>query len=180
MCNSGKWKVFVLLLCCLMADSAVAASSDTFTITVTCRFLDIVLKTYDGGTDYTTWAIGAKNEGTATTMTEAQGIKLVNTSNVATNITAYVSGQAGSWTNAAAAGPNQYLLELKAYDATEATPDLGSGTTAVTSTAGPGESVKASLAATTDQWVYCKFTTPASTTSGAQQSITVTILATAS
>ncbi|MFH0763237.1 MAG: hypothetical protein V1925_05050, partial [Candidatus Omnitrophota bacterium] len=119
---------------------------------------------------------GQKAENTATTMAQAQGILVVNTANAATDLSAWVSTQATDWTNAAAAGANQYKLEMKCFDATQPTPDLSTLTTVITSAATPGEDIKAGLAATTNQWAYCKFTTPTSTTSGSEQTITVTIL----
>ena len=160
----------------LWVTTAYAATTDTFQITVTCNFLSINLRVYDDSGDYTTWAVGQKAENTATTMTEAQGILVDNTSNASTDLSAWVSTQAAAWTNAASAGADQYKLEMKCFAATQTTPDLSTGTTVITSTGTPGEDIKTGLAATTDQFAYCKFTTPTSTTSGAQQTITVTIL----
>lgn len=157
-------------------SSALAAASDTFQITVTCNFISIILQTYDGLADYTTWAVGQKAVNTATTMTEIQGIKVVNTANVSTDLSAWVSTPATDWTNAAAAGANQYKLEMKCFDATQVAPDLSAGTFTITTTATPGTDIKTALAAVTNQWAYGKFTTPTSTTSGDQQTITVTVL----
>jgi len=160
----------------LWVNTAQAATTDTFQITVTCNFLAINLRNTGDSADYTTWAMGQKAENTPTTMTQSEGIKVVNTSNVSTDLSAWVSVPAAAWTNAAAAGANQYKLEMKCFAATQGSPDLSSGTTVITSTSTPGEDIKAGLAATTDQWAYGKFTTPTSTTSGAEQTITVTIL----
>jgi hypothetical protein len=173
----SKRLAVALILCSIMASNVYAATSDTFTITVTCRFIDIVLKMRDGTTDYTTWAIGAKNEGAEATMAQADGIKVVNTSNVATNVSAWVSANSGSWSNAASAGADHYKLEMKAFTSDQATPDLSSGTTVITGTSTPGQTVSGSLGASTDDWWYCKFTVPSSTTSGGSQTITVTVLA---
>jgi hypothetical protein len=163
-----------------MAGNAVAATTDTFTITVTCNFIGINLRNNADAADYTTWALGQLATGaSAVDMTQGQGIKLVNTANVQTDITAYVSSQAANWTNDTAAGADKYLLALKAFDDTQATPDLA-GAVAITGTSAPGQSVKAALAANTNQFVYAQFTVPTSTTSGAQQTIVVTIVATAS
>jgi hypothetical protein len=177
MFSSGKWIVAVLL-CGIIAPAAVAATSDTFTITVTCNFMGINLRTYNDGGDYATWAIGQQNTSASVTMTEAQGVMVVNTSNVATDVSAWVT-TTGAWTAAGSAGPDQYKLELKAYDATQGTPDLGSGTTTITATSSTGDEFKTGLAANTNQWVYGKFTVPGSTTVGTQQTITVTILVSA-
>jgi len=170
--------IILVMLYCLGLSSSWADSSDTFQITVTCNYLSINLRNNGDTADYTTWAIGQKAENTPTTMTQAEGIKVVNTSNAATDLSAWVSTPAAAWTNQNAAGADQYKLEMKCYDATQASPDLSSGTFTITSTSTPGNDIKAGLAATTNQWAYCKFTTPTSTTSGAQQTITVTILAT--
>jgi hypothetical protein len=158
-------------------NTAQAATTDTFQITITCNFISINLRNTGDTADYTTWAVGQKAENTATTMIQADGIKVVNTANAATDLSAWVSTQAANWTNQSAAGTDQYKLEMKCFDATQATPDLSTGTATITSTSTPGEDIKAGLAATTNQWAYVKFTTPTSTTSGSQQTITVTILA---
>jgi len=174
-------KLFLLLLVAFATlgmgmPLAQAGDSDTFSITITCNYIDIVLQAYDGLSDYTTWAIGTQVENTPTTMTEAQGIKVLNNANMATDLSAWVSTQAAAWTNAAAAGANQYKLEMKCFAGTQATPDLSSATFTITSTATPGNDIKTNLAGNTPQWAYCKFTTPTSTTSGSQQTITVTVL----
>jgi hypothetical protein len=54
-----------------MAGNAVAATNDTFTITVTCNFIGINLRAYDDGGDYTTWAIGQQATSASVTMTQA-------------------------------------------------------------------------------------------------------------
>jgi hypothetical protein len=179
MFSRKKWLVTVLVLCYLGAGSAVAATSDTFQITVTCNFISINLRDNGDTTDYTTWAIGQQATSAAVTMAQADGILVDNTSNVATNLSAWISTPATNWAAASSAGADEYKLELKSFDATEATPDLSSGTTTITATSSTGDVFKSSLDATTDQWVYGKFTVPTSTTSGAQQTITVTILASA-
>jgi len=172
--------VALMLLCGIMVGSVPAATSDTFQITVTCDFIGIVLRTYDDGDDYATWAIGQLSAGASDTMTEAEGIMVDNTANITTDLSAWVSTQAAAWANGAAANTDVYKLEVKAFDATQATPDLSSDTTAITSTSSAGDVFKSSLSATTDQWVYGKFTLPTSTSSGSQQTITVTILGSAS
>jgi hypothetical protein len=161
----------------LGANTAQAAVSDTFQITVTCNFLSINLRIYDDSGDYTTWAMGQKAENTPTTMTQAEGIMVDNTSNISTDLSAWVSTPAAAWTNQAAAGADQYKLEMKTFAATQPSPDLASGTFTITSTSNPGNDIMTGLASTTDRWAYAKFTTPTSTTSGAQQTITVTVLA---
>jgi len=161
----------------LWVNTAQAGTTDTFQITVTCNFLSINLRNTGDTADYTTWAIGQKAESTATTMIQADGIKVINTSNAATDLSAWVSTQAAAWTNQSAAGADQYKLEMKCFAATQASPDLSTGAFTITTTSTPGDDIKTSLAATTDQWAYVKFTTPTSTTSGSEQTITVTILA---
>jgi hypothetical protein len=178
MFKSGKWTVVMLLLCGMAVPNAVAATSDTFTITVTCNFIGINLRAYDDGGDYTTWAIGQQNTSASVTMTEAQGIRITNTANVATDLSAWVT-TTGPWTPAASVDTDKYKLEVKAYDATETTPDLGTGATVITATSSTGDEFKTGLAANTNQWVYGKFTVPSGTSVGTQQTITVTILASA-
>jgi hypothetical protein len=178
MFKSGKWVVVMLLLGSAVSPGVFAATSDTFTITVTCNFMGINLRTYNDGGDYTTWAIGQQNTSASVTMIENQGIMVANTSNIATDVSAWVT-TTGAWTAAGSAGPDQYKLELKAYDATETSPDLGTGSTTITATASTGDEFKTGLAAGISQWVYCKFTVPASTTVGTQQTLTVTLLVSA-
>ena len=156
--------------------SAGAATSDTFQITVTCNFIAINLRIYDDSGDYTTWAIGQTAVSTPTTMGQTDGIMVDNTANVATDLSAWVSTQAANWTNAAAAGSDQYKLEMKCFASSQVTPDLSTGTFVITTTATPGTDIKTGLVALTDQWAYGKFTTPTATTSGDEQTITVTIL----
>jgi len=160
----------------LWVNTAQADTTDTFNITVTCNFISINLKNYINSGDYTTWALGQKAENTPTTMTEIEGILVDNTSNVSTDLSAWVSAQASGWTNESSAGADQYKLEMKCFDASQSSPNLSSGTFTITSTGTPGNDIKTSLAATTDQWAYAKFTTPTSTTTGSEKTITVTIL----
>jgi hypothetical protein len=160
----------------LGVSTAQAALTDTFQITVTCNFISINLRNYNDTGDYTTWAVGLQAENTPTTMTQTEGIMVDNTANIATDLSAWVSTQAADWDNAASAGTDEYKLEMKCFASSQPSPDLSSGTFTITSTATPGNDIKTGLAATTDQWAYAKFTTPTSTTSGAQQTITVTIL----
>lgn len=159
----------------LGVGSAQAVTTDNFSITVTCSYLSINLRNYTDTADYSTWAIGTVAENTPSTMTEAQGILLDNNANASTNISAYVSSQGADWTVDSAAGADKYKLELKSFDATQGSPDLSSGTT-VLNASNPGPTIKSGLAASTNQFIYCKFTTPTSTTSGNQQTITVTVV----
>ncbi len=160
----------------LGVNTAQAAATDTFQITVTCNFISINLRNTGDTVDYTTWGVGQNAVNTPETMIQADGIKVVNTANVATDLSAWVSTPATAWTNGAAAGADVYKLEMKCFDATQATPDLSTGTFTILTTATPGDDIKTALTANTNQWAYCKLTTPTSTTSGAEQTITVTIL----
>jgi len=159
----------------LWVNTAQAATTDTFQITVTCNFLAIVLKDYTGTTDYTTWAIGQQAENTPTTMTQTEGIMVDNTSNVATDLSAWVSEQATNWTNGASAAENVYKLEMQCFSSSQTNPNLDTPVTITATTEGSANEIKDNLSATTDQWSYAKFTTPTSTASGSQQTITVTI-----
>ncbi|HSV27610.1 MAG TPA: hypothetical protein VLH60_06930, partial [Sedimentisphaerales bacterium] len=169
-----------IMLCGMMAGNVAAVTSDTFTITVTCNFIGINLRTHDNASDYATWAIGQLGVGQSVSMTETQGIMVVNTANINTNLSARISTEAGAWTAGNAAGANTYRLELKAFDATQAAPDMAAGTTSIIATASAGNVFESNLPGFTNQWVYGRFTLPTSTSTGAQQTITVTILASAS
>jgi len=158
---------------------ALADTTDTFAITITCSFLSLNLRNYDDSGDYGTWAIGSKNTNVAATMVSTEGIMVVNTANVISKLSAWVSTQAANWTNGGSAGADVYVLELKPFDSSQATPDLSSGTATIETTSDPGNDFKTGLAAITNQWVYAKFTTPTSTSTGAQQTITTTIKVTA-
>ena len=122
---------------------------------------------------YTIWGMGTKNLGTATTMTSAQGIHLVNSSNIVTKLNGTANG-AANWTVDAAPGIDKYKLELKSFTAQQAAPDLSTGATVVTNT----DVFETNIPAGTDRWIYGKFSMPTASSTAATQHINVTITAT--
>lgn len=175
-----KWLVIFTAIVMMMgmAFTAQAATTDTFTITITINFIDINLRVYDDSGDYASWGIGQVVVSSANSMIEAAGIMIDNTSNVAVDIESWV-GDSGSWTLAGAIGADTYTLAAKTFAAPQTAPDM-TGEVAITQTASPGADITTGLAATTDQWIYYTLTAPSSVTSGLQNTITVTIAATAS
>ena len=166
------------LMICGMVVNASAGTSDTFGISASIdnTTLSITLQdTAETPGDYTTWAIGSKAVNTATTMTSAQGIKIVVVTSfpIDINAAAGTSAGGGSWTADTAAGSSKYKLELKPFSAQEATPSLESGATVIAATATEFDPIVSSGS----RWAYAKFTTPTVTTSGAAQTVTVTITA---
>jgi len=125
---------------------------------------------------YTTWAIiPAVPLNTASTMSSAQGVKVVISSAVKINLSAKATST-GAWTAGLAPGANVYKLELKAFAVQQTTPVVaGAGTTTVLGTT----VIFDPKINTTSRWVYAKLTSPTGTISGQPQVITVTITATA-
>ncbi len=175
-----RWLVFltVIVMAVGITCTAQAALTDTFTITITVNYIGINLRNNGDTADYTTWAIGQVATSAASTMTQAQGIKLVNTSNVALNVASFAANTL-SWSLAAAIGADTYKLEAKSFDASQASPDM-TGAANILTTSSPGTNFKSNLAVSTNQWVYYRLTAPSSVTSPTANTITVTIEATAS
>ena len=158
------------------AGIAQAADTDTFNITVTCHFLSITLKTYDGSADYTSWDVGSKGTNTLAAMTPAQGIMVSNECNVATNLSAYVSGGTTTWSPGMSAGTNIYKLELEDFDTAQDPITFTGNIVTITETSADGDDIKTNLTDNDDEWVYGRFTTPTDDESdGAAQQITVTL-----
>ena len=106
-------------------------------------------------------------------MTSAQGIHLVNSSNIVTKLNGTANG-AANWTVDAAPGIDKYKLELKSFTAQQAAPDLSTGATVVTNT----DVFETNIPAGTDRWIYGKFSMPTASSTAATQHINVTITAT--
>jgi len=106
------------------AIAGFAESSDNFTITVTCNYIDFELKTADNSAEYTDWPVGNVNEGETVEMTTGAGgdhIYVENTSNVNLEFKAYSNsvapgpcgyGTPVAWSPGGAAGLNTYYLRL--------------------------------------------------------------------
>lgn len=163
--------------------TAEAATTDTFQITITVKYISINLLN-QAGADYGTWAIGMVAASTPSTMDSNaggsgdEGILVDNTSNVAIDIKSYVNDPAG-WTLGAAIGADQFTLEAKAFTAwqTGPTPNMTEAVQ-ITQIASPGADITTNLAANTDTYLYYRLTAPSSVTSGAQKTLTVTVDAT--
>lgn len=156
--------------------SANAATNGAFGISVSIQnTLSISLKD-TAGVDYTTWAITpAVGLNTPTTMSSANGIKVVTVTSfpVDLNAAAGTSSGGGAWSAGSVAGSGVYKLELKAFAASQATPDLTTGATTILTTP-----IKYDPIVSGDRWLYAKLTTPTATTTGQSQTIIVTITAT--
>ena len=157
---------------------AAPGSSDSFTITAAVSStLNIVCKQSDDTTAYGTWAVGTTAVSTATNMLLANVVKIVNTSSVAVNLSGTASTTA-AWSAGTTAGANTYVLKLISLAAAPADQPalataLGTATAVTTGTQFGSIDTPA-----TNSFVYASFTTPASSTSGAAQSVSVTITAT--
>lgn len=172
--------VVVLILVLMgVSQTSEAQVTDTFTITVTVNLLAINLTDQTTG-DYGAWAIGQVAAGVATTMDSNGGsggddaVHVVNTSNVTVDLTCRVSNQGAAWTVGGTAASEIFKLEAEAYDTWEAAsyPTFTGALVVLTTVA---QDIKATLASTTDQYVYFRFTAPTATVAGAQQTITVEI-----
>ncbi|MGB9613202.1 MAG: hypothetical protein ACPL4K_03385 [Candidatus Margulisiibacteriota bacterium] len=161
-----------------------AATSDTFTITITVAYISIELKDY-AGNDYDTWAIGTVGGGAISTMDAnnggpgEQGIKVSNESNVAIDLSSYATNTL-SWTLESSPGENQYVLRAKGFDTWQASsePTMSSAVT-ILSNSDPGTNVETNVSASTHRYWYYDLTAPTSVTSPSQNTITVTIKASA-
>ena len=158
------------------AGIAQAADTGAFNITVTCAFLSIVLRTWDDGGPYSAWDIGTTNLDTTSSMVSAEGIMVKNTSNVATDLSAYVSAKT-TWDPAAATGEDKFLLELEDFDLVQADPITFTGNiVSIVDETPDGNDIKSNLADNDDEWVYGRFTTPTvDNSSGTAQTIEVTL-----
>jgi hypothetical protein len=167
-----------------MADLADAAQTADITVTVTCRMLSV-------GVSPTSYAFGTVNEGSNTLATSS--ITVTNNGNATETYQIKLTAVAG-WTAIQTGTPttDQYMLSAIFHD-TGTAPIVGDfadndalSTTYATSSVTvfaqdvtpPQTGVSVAAAATRNLWF--KFYAPSATTVGTQQSITVTINATAS
>ena len=167
-----------------MADTVYAAQTADITVTVTCRMLSV-------GVSPGSYAFGAVNEGSDTVASSA--ITVTNNGNVAETYQVKLTAVAG-WTavQTGTPGANQYMLSAVFH--TTGTPPIAgdfadndalstsyatSSDTAFAQDDTPPET-GAGVAATNTRSLWFKFYAPSSTTVGTEQSITVTINATAS
>ena len=174
-------KLFGVLIAVAMlfgiVTEARADDNDGFTITVTIAYtLTIQCKDIGDVGAYGTWALSSKATSTATTMTSAQGVLIKNTSDVKIDLKA-TAAASSAWTADTSIGANKYKLQLKGFSAASAPGDLSSATPIVTDTQFETNSSNG-IPVATNWYVYSMFTTPSSSSSGQQQSISVTITAT--
>lgn len=161
---------------------AEAATSDTFNITITVNYFEMQIVQYDqawDGTAYTAWAIGNVATSSSTTMTEAQGVKVVlGTTSQTIDIQTHVSNEGSSWTVGASSAADVYAILAKGYAATQGTPSATGGTQLTTSAQDVVGGTSIASAAST--WIYYQFDTPTSVSTGAQQTIEITLAIVAS
>lgn len=156
--------------------TARAADTDTFTITITCNFVEMTLKDVSD-VDYVTWPIAQCDPSTPTTMTSAQAVVVdLGTTNVNTDVGCYVSAvtcSSGSitWSVATAIAEDEFKLEVQGYDGVQDPPDMATSTTV----SAVLQDISGATKVSTDVYLYYKFSAPSTTTTGAEQGITVTV-----
>jgi len=147
------------------------AAADTFTITVTCNFIEVNLRNTVDDADYGTWAVGSLATSGTDTMTDTEGVRAVRgTSSQNTTLQSHVSGEATDWTIGGTISSDVYKLEVEGTSAAAA-PAMA-GTNVLTTTT---QTITTATNLTADWYLYYKFTAPSATTTGDQQSITVTV-----
>jgi len=156
--------------------AAEADTTDTFTITVTCNFIEINLRNTGDSADYSTWALGTVATSSTTAMTTGDGVKVVlGTTSQTIDIQSHVSNQGSAWTIASAAAANVYKMDCMGTDAA-AVPTWTDATVLTTSTL----DIKDVTSVSTDQYLYYRFYAPTSVITGAEQTITITVTGVAS
>ena len=178
----------MVVLSIAVTKSVDAATTDTFNITITIGYLEITLKdsTAGGaGGAYPDWAMGAKAVNTAYAMVSGatgamgEGIYVEVGLSSAYTLTAQITTPAATWTNTAGTddttASNQYLLTSRGA-ATAVCPvmTIAGGASKVIA-ASATQIVDVAGTAATDTYLYFGFKTPTATTTGVEQSITVTV-----
>jgi len=177
-------KIISLLLILGMAVTAVAipniaeaATTDTFTITVTISYLEIALRNIADAADFTTWDLATKAVNTVTTMADADGILVKVGNSSAYKLTGEITTGC-DWTAGASdtTSADTYLLAMQGASAATCPGDMtvaGAATAMIEASA--TDIANATGAAATNSWLYCSHKTPLTTTFGTLQTITVTI-----
>ena len=166
---------------------AQSASADSFTITITVGYISMGLFRYNNA-DYTTWAIGAVAPSKVSTMDAdsggalEKGILVSNESNVAVDLASFSTNTAAWALVTGTPAQNQYKLEAKAFTGWETSPypDMSSGAVAINTTVSPGTDIATGISAGADRYMYYRLTAPSSVTTGASNTITVTVEASGS
>lgn len=152
-----------------MATSASAGSSADINVTVTVRMLSVSV-------DSNAWALGVVNAGEKKVATSA--ITITNDGNAAEDFTLKGANSA-NWTLDTAAGANKFALYARMQTAQPAEADFGAGDQLTTSSvAADGTKFGGGgydVAASGTQKLWMRFDVPTSSTSAAQQTITVTV-----
>jgi len=178
------WKKVIIFLLVVVLGGALlyktiwAADSDSFNITITVAYISIELKDHNDA-DYSTWAIGPVSGGAISTMdATTNGVKVSNESNVAIDLSSYASNTLG-WTLGSSSGSDQYVLRVATFGSWQSSgPDMSSAITILT-TSDPGTTVESNVTAITHRYWYYELTAPTSVSSPNQNTITVTVKATA-
>ena len=154
-----------------LTTTARAATTDTFTITVTVNYIEMELRNTTDTADYTTWAIPQMALAASGPMADASGVLVdLLTTNANVDIKTHVSDEGAAWTLNATPGADIFSLIVSGTTATTA-PDwdpsisVTTGTLAIVEGASPAAS----------NYLYYKFYSPTSVGTGAQQTITVTV-----
>jgi hypothetical protein len=186
MVKMKRW-VIGLLLAAIIAGGvgiAQAATSGTFQITITVSYIGITLKDRTGGA-YGTWTIGSVTGSAVSTMDANtggegdEGVQVDNTSNVAIDLATYATNTA-SWTLDTSPAEDHCVLKATAEAAWQGSPypDM-SEAAIITSTGGAGDMIASNVSSGTEQYLYYSLMAPSSVTSGAANTFTVTVKATA-
>jgi len=140
-----------------------AATSATVNATVTVQNISVSVS--DGTVSYGTLAVNSSQDTTASGLSDTQ--TATNDGNIAEDL--QIRGQdTGNWTLAAAAGADQYVHQFST--------NAGSSWTALTTN---NQLLSDALASSGDQDFDLKITTPTSTSVFTEQTVSVTVVATA-
>jgi hypothetical protein len=156
-------------------NRAEAAETDTFNITITCQYIEITLKQTDESTSYDTWAIGTVATSSDNEMAAGDGIYVDRgTTSINIDLQGKVTTDATDWSIGGSAGADTYALKGEGT--------IGSGAVDFSSATALDASEYKDIHDATDvsanHWLYFELLAPTSTTTGSEQTITVTIKAT--
>jgi|GEM_PF-2204098 len=187
MLKMKKWVIGLLLAVVIIGGVGIAqaATSGSFTITITVNYIAISLLAQGGGA-YGAWAIGSVSGSTVSTMESNEwaagdeGVQVDNASNVAIDLATYATNSRGWALHATTPAEDRCVLKATSEAAAPAAtyPDM-SGAASVTATGSPGTNIALDIAASTDQYLYYSLTAPTSVTNPAANTITVTVEASA-
>lgn len=154
--------------------TAWAAETGQFTITVTVNFLEVSLKDTTDTDAYITWAIPQMSTAASEPMANLSGVYVnLGTTNANVDINTWISSTAATtWVVADSPGADTYsLIATGTSVATDVTVWTGA-TSLDTST---HATIISGTSTSVSNFLYYKFYSPTSTTTGAQQTITITV-----